>query len=74
MGRRKEASGHAVGRGNLFTCCLGFASLLGWMFVLILTGASVMAVIVKLLQLRFVGTVHVRDWGVAEVRWPPGGI
>ncbi|KXZ54982.1 hypothetical protein GPECTOR_3g148 [Gonium pectorale] len=67
VNRKKQAEGQNVGRGNIFTCCLGCVSLLGWLTVLVLTAASVMAVILKLLQLRFVGSIHIRDWGIPEL-------
>lgn len=35
--------------------------------VLVLTAAALMAVFIKVLQLRFLGTVDIRDWNIAEV-------
>ena len=58
---------------DMFCCCCFYCRLwcceaVQYLLVALMTCISVMAVLIKVLQLRFVGEVNIRNWTIAEVR------
>ncbi|GLC54080.1 hypothetical protein PLESTB_000821600 [Pleodorina starrii] len=57
---------------DFFCCCcfygrLALCTLLQGSVVVVLTGAALLAVLLKVLQLRFLGTVEIRNWSIPEL-------